>query len=350
MKKIIFILLTDLLILTQPARADLNEGQIFTRDQSCQLHYLSDKNLAGWTFEINNGTCQNQLAQGQMTLSIFNAFRQPVEQITGYFNQGYWVGNTPLKHNVLTRTADGNTQKLTFLMGKDDFLQALFIGQMSADAKKDNQYGPFILCEPLKMLIVSNNKDLFKIQSNQISLFEKAQQFAADLCPTTDNIMLFGSTKIDPKQEDIFFYADLNAQHENAHILKTPDNPTELSTSEKTTEPAPQPAPTVEENTPTDLEKIQALLLLSKTTRAPVDGHFIVQLDQINPNNTALMKEQHILIRANQLKPGRQLLFGKMSANQNANNEPLSGTFQVTRSVLCVQTACESALGEVNDI
>lgn len=331
----------------------LNEGQLFTTDQSCQLHYLTDKNVTGWTFEIEEGQCQNKLAQGKMTLSIFDAFHRPIEQIFGYFNQGYWIGNTPLENEVLTRTADNATQKLTFLIGKDDFLKALFIGQMSADPKKNNQYGPFILCEPLKMLIVSEDKDLFQTQLNQITLFEKAQQFARDLCPQQESIMLFGSTKIDPKQEDIFFYADLNVKQENARVLKTPtidegDEQKEIIHQDE----YPQEK-TITLHTPStvpQLERIPALILLSKITRTPAEGYFALFIDQINPDNTVSLPTQNLILKGKSLKPGWQVVFGKMSATDTLDGQPLNGIFQVNRSVPCQSEQCTDYHEEAHEI
>lgn len=331
----------------------LNEGQLFTKDQSCQFHYLTNQNTTGWHFEIEEGVCQNKLAQGKMTLSIFDAFQRPVEQIFGYFNQGYWIGNTPLQKEVLTRTADHRTQKLTFLIGKDDFLKALFIGQMSADQKKDNQYGPFILCEPLKMLVVSEDKNLFQTQSNQITLFEKAQQFARDLCPQQENIMLFGSTKIDPQQEDIFFYADLNAYQENARILKTPTSRemTDSKDASSQQERSPETAtPFNPSSGVPQLERIPALILLSKITRTPAEGHFAVFIDQINPDNSVSLPAQHLLLKGNALKPGWQVVFGKMSATDTLNGQPLSGIFQVSRSTPCQSEQCTDYHEEAHEI
>ena len=327
----------------------LNEGQLFTKDQSCQFHYLTNQNTTGWHFEIEEGVCQNKLAQGKMTLSIFDAFQRPVEQIFGYFNQGYWIGNTPLQKEVLTRTSDQATQKLTFLIGKDDFLKALFIGQMSADPKKDNQYGPFILCEPLKMLVVSEDKDLFQTQANQVSLFEKAQKFAIELCPQQETLMLFGSTKIDPKQEDIFFYADLNVQQENARILKTPD--TAISSEQEALSKeniSPQTEANNIDKTPLlQPERIPAFILLSKIMRQPVDAYFAVFVDQINPDNTVFLPKQHLTLKGNALKAGWQVVFGKMNAQETADGQPLSGTFQVSKSVICQEERCRDYHGDI---
>lgn len=333
----------------------VNEGQLFTKDQSCQLHYLTDKNVTGWTFEIDAGQCQNKLAQGKMTLSILDAFQRPVEQIFGYFNQGYWVGNTPLQKEVLTRTADNATQKLTFLIGKDDFLNALFIGQMSADPKKDTQYGPFILCEPLKMLVVSEDTDLFQTQSNQISLFEKAKKFAFELCPQQESIMLFGSTKIDPMQEDIFFYADLNIQQENARILKTPDQTETTDETISSTQKSDSVISTasdssVSEITAPQLERIPALILFSKITRTPAEGHFAVFIDQVNPDNTVFLPQQHLTLKGNALKPGWQVVFGKMTATDTLNGQPLSGIFQITKSAPCQSERCTDYHEDAHEI
>ena len=334
------------------AAETLNEGQLFTKDQSCQFHYLTNQNTTGWYFEIEDGVCQNKLAQGKMTLSIFDAFQRPIEQIFGYFNQGYWVGNTPLQKEVLTRTSDQATQKLTFLIGKDDFLKALFIGQMSADPKKDNQYGPFILCEPMKMLVVSEDKDLFQTQANQVSLFEKAQKFAAELCPQQETLMLFGSTKIDPKQEDIFFYADLNVQQENARILKTPD--TAVSSEQEALPKENTPAPTQADNadkTPLlQPERIPAFILLSKIMRQPVDGYFAVFVDQINPDNSVFLPKQHLTLKGNALKAGWQVVFGKMSAQETVDGQPLSGTFQVSKSIICQEERCSDYHGDAHEL
>ncbi len=205
--------------------ADLDEATLQTVDGTCGIHYLTSKNTQGWSVEITGGTCPNELLNGYADVAVLNAFGQVVDQIYGYFSNGYWTGNQQLNAPVLKRTSDEKgVQKAIFIAGSNKKFRIDYIGQMSAQKNAGGTYNPLSFCGPFRVLAVTQNTGLFDDEQTVQDVIDDATENARLFCPAEKRMMLFASTKMEPKQQDIFFFADVNLQTGEHNIVTKADS------------------------------------------------------------------------------------------------------------------------------
>lgn len=190
----------------------LEEQQISTKDGSCKMRYLTEKNVKGWYFVANNTNCpKDGWIDGYHDITIYDAFSQPAERIYGYFSYGYWTGDAFVDAPFLTRFSEElGIQKATFLLAKDDLNDMDYIGQMIAKKNKNGDYGSFHVCDPFRLLIVTKQIPAFANKKKQQLIFKNVEKHVRSICPVADKVMLFVSPIIEPKQEDIVFYAEID--------------------------------------------------------------------------------------------------------------------------------------------
>lgn len=190
----------------------LDEQMLKTKDQSCSFYYLTTKNTQGWYFKTSSEACQNGFLNGYADVTVYNAFSKPIEQIYGYFSNGYWTGEERLgKKDILSRVSDEyGVQKAFFLVDEDKTSDIRYIGQMNARKTKEGSYTPFSFCKPFKVLAVTPNEALFQNPHTVQSLLDTIQKQVREVCPDEEQIMFFASSEKKPTVEDIFFYADVN--------------------------------------------------------------------------------------------------------------------------------------------
>lgn len=193
----------------------LDEQQISSKDGSCRMRYLTEKNVKGWRFAGNQLNCPNDgWLDGYHDITIYDAFSQPTEKIYGYFSYGYWTGDAFVNAPFLTRFAeDLGIQKATFLLAKDDLNEMDYIGQMVATKNQNGDYGSFHVCDPFKLLIVTEQIPAFANKKRQQIIFKNIEKHARTICPAGDKVMLFVSPVIEPKQEDIVFYSEIDLKN-----------------------------------------------------------------------------------------------------------------------------------------
>ena len=210
--KLAFLIYTTLAF-SGPVLADfVDEKEISTKDGSCSIRYLTDKNVKGWHFKSDDISCSEEgWLDGYHDLTILNAFSQPVEQLYGYFSYGYWTGQTFVKSPFLTRFPENNgDQKAIFLLSRDETYQLDYIGQMVSKRDKTGNYGSFQVCNPFKLLIVTENIPIFADKKKLNLIFKEIEKQVRSLCPTEEKVMLFVSPVIEPQQDEIIFYAEMD--------------------------------------------------------------------------------------------------------------------------------------------
>ncbi len=244
MKKCFF-LLCLILTFSHPTRAFLlDEHSLSTLDGRCRIFYLTDKNTSGWYVGLpENVSCPEGVLNGYADVTVFNAFSQKAEQIYGYFSHGYWTGNAHLKKPLIKRVSEEyGVQKATLWLAKDDDSDIDYIIQMNARKDQNGTYGPFAVCDPAaRVLAVTPHQALFKNPHATQEILDNVLTHVRGVCPTIQRILFFVSSLPDPKQTDIFFFADINLETGKTHIKRntvlTPPQQQNLSPAESEKEP-----------------------------------------------------------------------------------------------------------------
>ncbi|MBO7244204.1 MAG: hypothetical protein J6V53_02845 [Alphaproteobacteria bacterium] len=218
----------------------VEEKEISTKDGSCSIRYLTDKNIKGWYFDAKDITCsEDGWLDGYHDLTIKNAFSKPVEQLYGYFSYGYWTGSAFVKSPFLTRfTEENGDQKATFLLARDQSYQLDYIGQMIAKQDKMGSYGSFQVCNPFRLLIVTENIPVFADKKKLRSIFKEIEKQVRSICPAEEKVMLFVSPVIEPTQEDIVFYAEMDLKNNTQKVKWQEESLKQSGYYEKTVEAA----------------------------------------------------------------------------------------------------------------
>ena len=143
--------------------APVQDVVLNTTDKTCSIHYLTHGNTTGWFLTDISGSCASGTLSGEGSVIVRNAFGKVEEQLVGYFNQGYWTGseqtNAPLK--ILFLNHDSEEQFLTYDLGQEDRLDVHYLGKMTATRRADNTYGPFLSCDPVRILAITSDSELF---------------------------------------------------------------------------------------------------------------------------------------------------------------------------------------------
>ena len=193
----------------------LEEQEIHSKNGRCHIRYLTEKNVKGWYIDAKQLNCPNEgLLDGYHDITVFNAFSQVVERIYGYFSSGYWTGDAFVSAPFLTRFSEKlGEQKATFLLAKDDENDMDYIGQMVAKKDKEGDYSNFQVCNPFKLLIVTEQIPVFANKKKQQLIFREIAKKVRAICPTEEKVMLFVSPILEPRQEDIVFFSELNLKN-----------------------------------------------------------------------------------------------------------------------------------------
>lgn len=392
-KYIYFFIACLLCTLATPSFATNQEG-LQTQDKSCRFYYLTSKNTQGWYISVSPEMCKNGLVQGQGQITIYNAFSKPTEQIYGFFNAGYWTGETALSASILGRSVDPDgTQKVFFNVPNDSYIEAKFIGQMTALKQKDGTYGTFSFCNPFRVLVQTSKTDTFQNQDLTTNLIDTLVKQVRTFCPAERTILLYASSTDRPKPEDIFFYASVDLQTAHIDVKKNmaftqtiptsteqpifeeqaidmplvsdvPTLPTDLSDlgiealqeseiNAPTSDPLIVPVPKTSEITallpqeiPALLDKVPHLLVSSKILKKPVLGAAVVRIKSIQGSIAVADKPATLQITGDGLTPGWGIISGTFAYQQGVANLGLQGTVQVSSFVPCTQERCQELEGK----
>ena len=198
-----------------------------------------------------------------------------------------------------------------------------YLGKMTSTRRSDKTYGPFLACDPVRVLAVTSDIDLFVDDSVQHNLISSVVQKSRALCPETVQIQFYAADRDDPQDEDIFFFADIDLETQHIKVRRVPSSSRDRKTIEIETkaEPIsednampvenkdlaekeilyPDPvAPTLKQletvklpildvNTEMRLDKIPHLLTASRLLQQPVDGKVLVHVERFDEIGRAVV-------------------------------------------------------------
>ena len=207
------------------SKQPLNEFLIYTSDKKCFIHYLSPFLIEDELFiHINKKsdlTKTNCLEKGYASVSIFNKRKEELQNLEGYFLDGFFIGNLPLNTYVMKRSADKNqTQYLYYFIDEDKELGIRYIGKMNSQ-EKNGSYPAFDACTPFEILLQTQNKDLFKEQDTIQNLFTVAKSYAQNICSQVQTIIFSATESPSLSADGVFFREYLNK--DNTSGLWFPD-------------------------------------------------------------------------------------------------------------------------------
>lgn len=209
----------------------LEEQVIPTVSKKCKIIYLTEKNTRGWRAQTDRDECdESQFLNGYHRITLLNGFGKPVENLYGYFSNGYWTGNAHVKDVIFNRFSDElGVQKATFPIYTDVKNKIRFIAQMSTQKTTAGTYPEFKVCEPFRILgIVEDFSVLDKPQVLQ-SIFRTLEQETRRFCPTEKEVMLFFSKSEKPTQNEIKVFVNMDLITHRHKILRAEEEKKELS-------------------------------------------------------------------------------------------------------------------------
>lgn len=205
----VFVLLCGLLFMAAGVHAQ--SPSLYTKDGKCRYYYFTPKNTQSWYIQASDGLCDDGIVDGQGVVTVYNAFSQPIEEIYGFFNEGFWTGDMPLSAPVLYQTVDSDgTQKVYFQIPNDTYYNFQLIGQMSSQKQKDGTYEAFKFCNPFRILLQTEESDLFTDNQKLIEIVDELVQKTRDYCPAEETLYFYASRLERPNLDDIFFFAEVD--------------------------------------------------------------------------------------------------------------------------------------------
>ncbi len=288
--------------------AGLDEVVISTVDGQCALRYLTTYPKENWTIQTNQKNCEGGFVQGYGQVELYDAAHRLNEKLTGFFLDGYWLGDFMGQGSVLDRmTPAEHQQSLTFQLGQEG--QATYVVQLRAEQEENRPYGPFTGCPDFRLMVVVPQESLFQEVEFQEKIANRADQYAHSLCSDLENITVFGATQLKPKSSDIVFQMSVDPDTQERHIIPVSQiaeglasSPIELRRQSGEvlfrTDAETKNAKPVQ---PTELFQRTALAhldVLSRLTGKPVKGKVIVHVKQLNLDGSALVDlPQQILLK-----------------------------------------------------
>lgn len=207
---------------------------ILTSEQGCQIHYITDKNVDGWSIGGQLGECPDGWIDGYADITISNAFGKPVEQIFGHFRNGFWVGSKAIPFSVvgLSETND-NERALNVELDQNEEHNIQYLGQLRAKKMADGSFDAFTACPTTRILAVTENRDIFENETVQSELLNEAIHYAKTLCPEINGIHFYGAPISEPSDKDIFFFAEIDLGLRQIQVKRLPSSAQKKAEAER---------------------------------------------------------------------------------------------------------------------
>lgn len=222
-----WIVALTLMLITETVFGSVSEKNniVLTSEQGCQIHYITKKNVDGWFIEGKIPDCPQKWVNGYADITIFDAFRKPVEQIFGYFKDGFWVGSQPIPFSAKTMSKiSENEYSLEVEVGRNEKYDIQYLGQLRTQKMADGSFGSFNACPISRILAVTENKNLFEDENIQSELLNEAIYYAKILCPNVHQIHFYSAAIHQPMDEDVFFFADIDWLKKQIQVRRLPSS------------------------------------------------------------------------------------------------------------------------------
>lgn len=335
MKWVLFCLM---LLALNPCLADENDEQVIaTEDQSCAIHYLSNKTKKLWSISVDKSYCHDGWVQGFTSVVLKDSLNRTARTLKGFFHQGYWLSDFPGPIDTFYRlTPKKEVQDFIFEAYTDKNTNAVFY-TVATSAFTENQYSAFNLCSENPLLLVVHEPVTDFDQSLfQTKILDAAQRLVKQKCPDTKKFNLAGGSSQILAEGDGPFRASVDMTTEETTLsftspvpLKEKLHPTELRResaeriitidpqlpTEKSTDSQPTQSdqPDSAETTP-QWQSAVDLALTAHVYQTPVHGETIIYID----NSTSLVATRPLPLTLQSEQPlssGWHLIKGSFNAH-----------------------------------
>ena len=314
------------------ALAGLDEFSISTKDKTCAIHYLTKKTKYNWTIDVDSYSCKNGWVNGFAEVKIYSPTKQLTETLSGFFIEGYWLESFPSPTEIIERTSPKErVQTISFLLGKDEEANIIYVGQLRAIQPENRAYGPFQGCPDFKVLVVVPDKEMFNNPAFQETIIHQGLKYAHSFCKEPETLSLFGATEMkSPKiifkmqvdcatKERVLFPVEENAadpahmpleiKKENAEILLAVEPGKKAPTVSYT---PPSAESTLNKEGAEQQTPLKDLQILSKMAQSMVKGRSIVHIEKILLDGTGItdLPDKVKLLHYPNLKTGWAVVEG----------------------------------------
>ena len=167
----------------------LNEYLIPSEDNKCLLHYLSETPVPK-DWKINVPQSPNCLKSGYHQVEILDEQKQIKDKLSGFFIDGFFVGNTPLNTSVVKRyTPAAGKQELFYKIEEDKDLKINYIGKATAEPT-GGKYPAFDACTPFSIVLLTDRKELLSRPQTKENIFTVVKSYAQIICPKVKTIQI----------------------------------------------------------------------------------------------------------------------------------------------------------------
>ena len=202
---------------------EVQEHTIYTTDQTCAIHYLSEKQKKLWTISVDQNYCQKGWVQGFTTVTLKDALNRDVRKLNGFFHNGYWLSDFPGQITEFFRYAHHATHQ-DFILNNhvDDSAHTSFYTIAQSD-KSQEEYSAFNLC-PKESIVLAVHTPVTDFEQSifQMDLIKKAQKIIHQQCPKTTKFHIIGGTNQILLEEDGPFHATIDTKTEETTLSYTP--------------------------------------------------------------------------------------------------------------------------------
>ena len=258
----------------------LDEHTLFDKSKTYQLNILTKEPTGAHIIASPADT----LSHGWHDVLVLDENDRILQRLTGYFMDGYYIGNTPLKAKVIKRFSPRkNYQEVYYFLQSDPLLQVFFIGKMISFVK-GGKYTEFNLCKPFQMLLFTENKELFSDPATLKNLSSIVKSYASTICPDVQSFVFSASDNPEKYEEDIFFQAFYKKNDKGEWVEDTQYalNTQQQPEVQEITRAYDQPAAFFNER---KIDFPLHLLKASQVTDRPMEGIFIAHIAKLDQQN-----------------------------------------------------------------
>jgi len=207
-----WVLLFGLSLLIFPCNAaEVNEQKITTPDQSCAIHYFSDKSKKLWSIDVSQSYCETGWVQGLATVQLKDSLNRPAQALKGFFHQGYWLSSflEPIQE-FWRESSQDETQDFIYQIAQNKELDITYYTVARSYSQSGN-YGAFELCPTQPILLAQHPTETdFKQSLFQSYLLKDAKDIMTKRCPNISSFQIIGITTATPSLKEWRFRATID--------------------------------------------------------------------------------------------------------------------------------------------
>lgn len=286
----------------------------------CVLHYLSPVALPNdWQMVTQSGKCP---LLGYDEVTLIDDLNVGRDTLRGYFLNGFFIGTAPLKVPVTKRTSPRpGQQDLYYFLDEDAQLKVYYFGKMTSILNEQGIYPAFEVCAPFHIILLTENKALFKDERTIQNLFTVVKSYAKTICPTVSHLIFEATDDPTLQEENMFFKEELAIGGDDRwyphpqnsfNMVKNNNEPSVEETRLFIESLAASDRPAVVFGA-AQMDMPIHLIKAAEITNTPVLGHFVVHVNRLIDEKTAWIDYPFVMKATGMKKTGWFLIEADIS-------------------------------------